>query len=701
MEETYADEAYSEEEVEQHPAEKLRGWLSSDNIADELDAEQLAKIGREVVHGYEVDDNSRVEWKKQTKQAMDLALQVCEEKSFPWPKASNVKYPLITTAAIQFNARAYPAIVQGNDVVKGVVNGPDHDGSKQERADRIGHHMSYQLLEEMQEWDEDTDKLLLQVPIVGCAFRKTYFDPTLGRNVSELCAAKNVVYNHTVPFNKLRRITHELFLYKNEAIEKTRSGLWREIELGLPEGEDNDEDGSFEFLEQHCWYDLDDDGYKEPYIVTVRKSSAEVVRIVPRFSEDGIYLNGQGEVAKIEPDIYFTKYGFLPNPDGGSYDIGLGVLLNPINESINTTLNQLFDAGTLSNTGGGFIGSGLRMGKNKGNLRFQPGEFKPIDSPGGAIRDQIYHMEFPGPSPVLFNLLGLLIEAGKDISSVKDILTGEQSANETATTTMARIEQGLKAFTAVYKRLHRSLRQELRKLFRLNKLYMQPEAYFRYLDQAQPIYLQDYQGDDTDVSPISDPNLVSDAQELAKAEAMMRFSGDPMVNQLEIRKRYFQALKEENVDSLLQEAPPQQPDPRMAEMMAKIEVLQAETSAKIDKMEAETAKIKADAIKALAEAEAVEIGNQMQIYMGQFEALLNEKLLQRAEEANGQAGIRGMEGAPGDQGSDEVPAGLPTAGDGAMGGGGIQPSDLGSESLQEFGSDLQESGVPGPIEPGV
>src|SRR3990172_3439944 len=491
-----------EQAQEEHPAITLQSFIGKVNIVGLLDAETVDKIGLEVTRGYDMDKSSRADWEKDIRTALDLAMQIKQEKSWPWPKAANIKYPLITTAAIQFSARAYPAIVAGADVVKGLVIGPDPDGQKKERAERIGKHMSYQLLEDIEDWEEEEDKLLLMMAIVGCAFRKTYFNPMLGRPCSDLISANDVVYDHATPWKKLRRITHCLNIYKNDFIERVRGGLFTDIELGAPEGADNDEDEAFEFLEQHCWYDIDGDGYKEPYIVTVKKDSDKVCRIIPRLDEDGIYLNNDGEITKIVGVEYFTKYAFMPNPDGGSYDVGLGMLLNPINETVNTISNQILDAGTLANTGGGFLGSGLKM--RGGAVKFAPGEFKPVDSTG-RIGDNIYHMQFPRPSPVLFQMLGMLIDAGKDISSVKDIMTGDQQANQTATTTLALIEQGQKVFSAIYKRVHRSLKQEFKKLYRLNKLYMKPEDYYRYLDKAEPISLQDYQGDDTDVVPVSDP----------------------------------------------------------------------------------------------------------------------------------------------------------------------------------------------------
>jgi len=611
----------------QHPAEVLQSFIGVDNIAPMLDAEVVSKIGLEVTRGYDIDKTSRAEWEKQMQTAMDLAMQVTKEKSWPWPKAANVKYPLITTAAIQFSARAYPAIVRGADVVKGEVIGPDPQGQKKQRAERIGRHMSYQVLEEIPDWDEEEDKLLMQMSIVGCAFRKTYFDTMMGQSRSDLVAAKHVVYNHQTPFNKLRRITHELFLFKNEIIEKQRGGIWSEIALGLPEGQDNDEDGAYEFLEQHCWYDLDQDGYKEPYTVTVKKDSSEVARIVARFDEEGILLNAKQEIAKIEPVEYFTKFAFMPNPDGGSYDVGLGLLLNPINETVNTVLNQLLDAGTLANTGGGFLGSGLKM--KGGPARFTPGEYKSIDNSGGDIAKNIYQMQFREPSTVLFNLLGLLIEAGKDISSVKDILTGDQQINQTATTTLALIEQGQKVFSAIYKRVHRSLKQEFKKLYRLNRLYLQPEDYYRFQDKVEPIYLEDYQGDDTDVAPVSDPTLVSDAQELTRSEALMQFVGDPFINQKLLRQKRLEALKCQDIEQLMdtQDNPPPPMDPAQAQKM------QQEIEAKGQELAQQEQAIGEQIQQAQAEMQQREQALQQQIQQAEQALAAKAQELEAAEQA--------------------------------------------------------------------
>ena len=497
------DNAQAQPDIAQH--QKLLGWIKSKNIAEDLDKELLTKIGVRVVREYDIDETSRSDWKTKTEQAMDLAMQVAKEKQYPWPKAANVIYPLMTTAAIQFAARAYPAIVANRSVVKGVVVGNDdgepainpqtgqpatqpgpdgqpqpvwqvQPGEKQNRADGIGEHMSWQLLDEQSEWEPETDAMLHILPIVGCDFRKSYFDPGKGRNSSLRVPAMHLCINyHAKSLETAPRVTEEIKYYPIEIEEQQRAGLFLEPEqpYGMADDAQNgDEDAPHVFLEQHRWWDLDEDGYPEPYIVTVHKRSQKVVRIVARYDADGIQFSQlTHKIVKIDPVQYYTKYDFLPNPDGGIYGVGFGQLLRPLNEAVNTTLNQLLDAGTLANTGGGFIGKGLSM--NAGAIRFVMGEYKVVNVTGGTLRENIVPMQFPGPSPVLFQLLGMLIDAGREVAAVKDVLTGDAQgkASMSPTTTLALIEQGLKVFTAIYKRIHRSLKAELNKLYRLNRIY--------------------------------------------------------------------------------------------------------------------------------------------------------------------------------------------------------------------------------------
>ena len=666
--------------------EKLLSFLEMSNIAEELSQDDLEGVGERVVREYEIDDTSRSEWVEKNREAMDMAMQIAEEKHYPWPKASNVKYPLITTGAIQFAARAYPAIIQGDAIVKGKVIGDDRGrpemdpsgqpvvqqvegpegpvqqpvwrvppGAKRDRADRIGRHMSYQLLEDMPEWEEDTDKLLHIIPIVGCVFRKTWFDSALGRNRSELIQAERFVVNYKAKsLETAPRATQEIDLYPHEIIERERSGLFLEGEYGIPhEAEAGDEDAPHLFLEQHRLLDLDKDGYPEPYIVTVHKETAKVVRIVARFDEEGVFVNSRGEVAKIEPVDYFTKYSFIPNPDGGFYDIGLGWLLAPLNDTINTSLNQMLDAGHLQNTGGGFIAGGMRL--KAGSLKFRPGEYKVVNPSGGAVKDNIVPLPFPGPSAVLFSLLEFLLKAASDISSVKDIMTGDEGpANEAAASRLARIEQGMKVFTAIYKRVYRSLKSEFRKLYRLNSLYLEDEQYFTLHDNPEAIARKDYAAEDSDVVPVADPTTVSDMQKLARAQFLLEFAADPYFNGRAIRERVLDAASIPEIDQILIEGNPA-PDPQVAESADKIEIEKAKLALESEKWnselglaaakaEAEIAEIESKIIKNLADAEAAEAGPQLEQYKQQM-ALLIENV--RAKARNDQGRVRSVAGSSG------------------------------------------------------
>lgn len=640
--------------------------LQSPNVAEVLDDDMLGNLGAKVVREFEIDDNSRKDWLTKIEGAIDLAMQVAEEKSYPWPRAANVKYPLMTTAAIQFAARAYPAIVAGNNIVKSKLVG-EHTDEKREKADRVATHMSWQMSEEMEEWDEDTDKLLHILPIVGCVLRKTWFDPDKGRNCSRLVHPKKGVVNYNaVSLADAPRITEVLEFYPYQITEKRRLGTWRDIDLPLTVGED--EDAPHEFLEQHRMLDLDEDGYEEPWIVTVHKESAKVVRIVPRFDEMRIIQNARGEIAKIDPIHYYTKYSFLPSPDGSFYDVGFGMLLSPINETINASINQMLDAGHLQNVGGGFINNSLKL--KGGALRFKPGEWKQVDMTGG-VTNPVIPIPHPGPSVVLFSLLELLLQAGKDISAVQDVLTGEQGANEPATTTLARIEQGLKVFTAIYKRIFRALKGELGKLFDLNAQYLNPDTYYTVLDEQQQIGPEDYDRSSFDVVPVADPSSVSDMQKLARAQFLMEFIQDPAVNGMEIRRRIFEAAGVDDLDELFDVQPPQ-PPPEMVKIMADVEHDGQRLALEAAKMEADIAEIESRIILNLAKAEGEESGPQIDLYKSQMKEI-TDRVKAYAQLEQGR--LRAMAGTSGDGGGAPVSQGLRGAGPGGMGAG--QPVDGG------------------------
>lgn len=583
--------------------------ITKPNMAADMDYQELNTIGILVLREFEIDEESRSEWRDEAEQALKFATQKAEPKQYPWPRASNIIYPLITTASLQFGARAYPAIIQNRNVVKGTIWGTDDGtpatqngkpdgppvidpqtqqiqwifppGIKTQRATKIGEHMSWQLLEEMPEWEAQTDQLLHQLPIVGGAIRKTYRDFGEDKNCSVLVPLMNLVWNKfATSFEKAPRHTEILTLYPHEVREKELSGEFLEIAYvtGGESGEESNLDPSGDdseapmlFLEQHRRYDLDGDGYPEPLIITVHKASSQVVRIVARYEEDGIETNKSGEVLRIKPLEYYTLYPFLPDPKGGSYPVGFGHLLKPMNEGINTTINQMFDAGHLQIAGGGFIGTSLSLAA--GPTTFRLGEYIPVNNKGQSIRDAVFPIPFPGPSEVLFQLLGFLVNSAKETASVQDILTGDTArlADTQPTTLLALIEQGMKVYTAIYKRIYRALKQELAKIYRLNSLYLETGTSYRLGDEWKEITKDDYRLGGG-VEPISDPTMTTDMQRMARAGVVLPFMNDPFVDGYQVRKMYFDSANIPGVDKFLHQQPPPPPQAQLELAMQQSEI---------------------------------------------------------------------------------------------------------------------------------
>lgn len=625
---------------------KIDELVKSVNIAELLSDKDLERLGHETVRLYDMDRNSREEWEQRKEQQFKLALQVAEKKSFPWQGASNIKFPLITIASLQYHARAYPALISGTDVVRCRVIGDDKDGQKEKRAQRVERHMSYQLLESEANWEEEQDKVLLTQPIIGCAFKKTYYDANIGEPVSENILARDLVVSYyTKSIETASRITHVLYRTKNDIYERVANGLyldWPETKLVQPVptklkiAEDKthglnqpnaDPAAPIELLEMHCFLDLDGDGYEEPYIITVRKDNKRIYRIVARYFESGIVRGKGGKILRIKAEQYFTKFPFIPSPDGGFYDLGFGDLLGPLNDSINTLINQLVDAGTMANTAGGFISRGIKI--RGGNLNFAPLEWKHVESTGDDLRKGIVPLPVREPSQVLFTLLSLLIDYGERIGGAVDVLAGKNPGQNTpAETTRNMTEQGLKIFNGIFKRTYRALKEEFRKLYRLNQLYLHDDV---KLGGQLLVARQDYEGDPKDVVPSADPNVVSTGQRLQRA-MMVKESAmtTPGYNKYEVERNFLEALEVSDIDVILPDpkgpnAVPPMPNPKMLEVQIKEKKLQLDAQQQKIDMQLQSAKLMqeaelikgkveelhAKAAKALAEAGSKEAGHQV------------------------------------------------------------------------------------------
>jgi len=605
---------------------------------------------------------------------MDLALQIQKDKTFPWPDCANVAFPLVTIAAMQFHARAYPAIVGSEDVVKCTVLGEGDDAVA--RAERVSTHMSWQRLYEDKAWEEQEDKSILNLSIVGTNFKKTYHSANLGYNVSELVLAKNLVMDYwSKSIEECPRKTQRIPTFKNEIHEKVYRGLFRDcLEEGwyahppLPErpeekvNEDNrqgvmppapDDTTALMVCEQHCNLDLDGDGYAEPYIITFEESSQYILRIVTRFdSLDDIERVGsgkrEGKIVKIKAMEYFTKRTFIPSPDGGIYDIGFAVFLGPLNEAVNSLVNMLLDAGTMQTTAGGFLGRGAKI--RGGVYTLAPFEWKRMDSTGDDIRKSVFPLPVNAPSDVLFQLLGLLIQYTSRVSGTTDITVGENPGQNTpAQTSQNMIEMGQKIYNAIFKRIWRSSKEEFTKLFKLNSMFLNPDVP-NVGGATQDDYIK---GSPEQIRPVADPNITSESMQLQNAMAMKASASEvPGYNRDEVERRFLRAIHTENIDQVFPgtEGQPEPEDPMITLEKLKIQGKDAESSKKIavdmqkfaaelqEEMRVNNAKImqlQASAMEAAANAQSEEAYAQVARINAQASLIKteNEHLQQRVGHA--------------------------------------------------------------------
>lgn len=597
------------------------------DVSGEVDESRLAGIGADVVRDWEADKASNQDWRTRAEKALsDAAQETPPDKTTPFLRgSSNVRYPLLTISSLAFASRAAPAIMKGDEAVRAKTFGRDPSGKKQARATRVADYMNWKLFYDMEGWEQDTDAMLLRLPAIGQHYREVGWDPVEGKPFIDSISALRLTIPADAPsLKRSPRTTHDFDRYPYELQRLMASGVYRDVDL-VPEGED--EQASRIILKQRRMMDLDDDGIDEPYVVTVDYSTSTVLRLEEDFADEDIQTAEDGNtIIGFRRECPYVDYGFIPDPKGRIYNIGFGHLLTAIMRVIDTTINMQIDAGHAQVAGGGFIASEVRLqsaGKNAGVLRFQPGEYKTVAASGAELRNAIYERTFPEPSPVLFQLLGLLMEAAKDIASVNEAITGDAARTAPVGTTLALIEQGQQVFNGIYKRIYRALREEFRLLSKVIARYCDPEEYARFCDvepemmghnggpamqEADPqpapptmdpvaLFEGDFNDDDLDIRPVSDPSTVTKAQMLARAQFVLSLINTGQVNPKAAVREALEAASVENVDELMT-MPQQGPDPVQLQMVA----LQAALT------EAQTQLASANA--QLSVAKAAQIANQ-------------------------------------------------------------------------------------------
>lgn len=606
--------------------------IDQPNITDCFTDAQLKDIATDCLADFEIDDTNFRPRRDRIEELYKLALQVKEEKNYPFTGASNIKYPLLTKAALSFAEMAFPAIVRDDSVVKSRIIGSDEGtdtikdakgadmidqdinkpmkinaGQKARRGKRVATFMSNQVLEKMDGWEDDMDKLLHIIPIVGLCWKKTTQDFIQNQPDTKLVLPQYLILNiDAKTIETASRASEIIEMYPNEIEENIRLGIFRKFDYDLmatttqtdaykPAGgmtgdSTGDKNSPHQFIEQHCWIDLDNDGYQEPYKVIIHKDSREVARIAARFDKEDIIAGKSDtdaagitlydDIKKITAQCEYQKFGFIPDPEGTIWDIGFGHLVQHLNEGANTSINQLIDAGHRNIMGGGFLGAGLRI--KGGAQRFQPGEWKRSDSQGAALKDNLVPLPMPPPNEVLMQLLQFLITAAEGIVITAKAME-DAPANQAATTTLAMVEEGLRSFKAIFKRVHRGLKREFQRLYYLNSKYVTQDEYMAVLGDPDADVQKDFNSTDFSISPISDPDMVNNIERLMRANILAGFKDDPLCDGIEIRKRIFAASNIEDVDKIVK-IPIKPPDELVEAQKMQLDAMTKESMAKIDKM---------------------------------------------------------------------------------------------------------------------
>jgi hypothetical protein len=516
--------------------DSLESELSEDhnaNLADFIDERDLTSICLDLVSSYRADKESRSDWERSYVKGLDLLGLKNEDRTQPWDGACGVFHPLLTESVIKFQSQSIQEIFPARGPVKTAIVGKI-DEKKTKQAERVQNYLNYLLTEKMTEYRSETEKMLFSLPLAGSAFRKVYFDPSLGRPCSMFVPAEDFVVSYGASdLTTCERATHVMKKSSNDIRKLQVSGFYRDIEL--PAASPNtdeierkyneltgdsasyDYDSRHSILEMHVNLDLpgfedmedgEPTGINLPYVVAIDQSSRTILSIRRNWYEDDPLKNKRE---------HFVHYQYMPGL--GFYGFGLIHMIGGLAKSATSLLRQLVDAGTLSNLPGGLKSRGLRI---KGDdTPIMPGEFRDVDVPGGAIRDNIAFLPYKEPSNVLYQLMGDIVEEGRRFASAADVKASDMNGEAPVGTTLAILERSMKVMSAVQARLHASMRVELRLLTGIVRDHG-PEAY-PYEEDGDPIVVEDFDNR-IDIIPVSDPNAGTMAQRIMQYQAALQLA---------------------------------------------------------------------------------------------------------------------------------------------------------------------------------
>ena len=510
------------------------GMLPHDaNLAELVDESDLNEIASELIGLFKSDKESRADWERSYVDGLDLLGLKNEDRSEPWDGACGVFHPLLSESVIKFQSQAIQELFPASGPVKTSIVGKLTD-EKEKQAHRVQDYLNYLLTEQMTEYRSETEKMLFSLPLAGSAFRKVYYDPNMGRPCSMFVPSEDFIVSYGASdLTTCERTTHIMKRAVNDIRKLQVSGFYRDIDLGAgsPDTDRVEEkynsltgdNTSYEYdsrhtiLEMHVNLDLigfeDTDkgsptGIQLPYVVSIDQGSRQILSIRRNWYEN--------DPKKIKRE-HFVHYQYIPGL--GFYGFGLIHMIGGLAKSATSLLRQLVDAGTLSNLPGGLKARGLRI---KGDdTPIMPGEFRDVDVPGGAIKDNISFLPYKEPSNVLYQLLGDIVEEGRRFASAADVKAADMNAEAPVGTTLAILERSMKVMSAIQARLHASMRAELRLLSQCVRDFG-PEKY-PYMESDDPIAARDFD-DRVDIIPVSDPNAGTMAQRIMQYQAALQLS---------------------------------------------------------------------------------------------------------------------------------------------------------------------------------
>jgi len=534
------------------------------NLAEFMDDKVLQELGGELVSSYNGDRESRSDWEETYTKGLDqLGLKI-EERTQPWAGACGVFHPMLSEAVIRFQSQSITEMFPAQGPVRTKIVGKVTE-EKEKQSQRVEDYLNYLLTHEMSEYRTETEKMLFSLPLAGSAFRKVYFDPSLDRPSSIFVPAEDVVVNYGASdLETCERATHVMRKSSNVVRKMQVNGFYKDIDI--PDGSQNvsdinkkyneltGESDTYNYDKNHTilemQVDLDLEGFEDtneqgeetgiaiPYVVTIDFPSGIILSIRRNYYED--------DPKKLRR-MHFVHYQYLPGL--GFYGFGLIHMVGGLAKSATSILRQLVDAGTLSNLPGGLKARGLRI---KGDdTPIMPGEFRDVDVPGGAIRDNITFLPYKEPSGTLYQLLQNIVEEGRRFASISDMKVSDMNSQAPVGTTLALLERNQKVMSAVQARLHASMRKEFDILVGIVKDFTEP-AYPYETDEEEFIKAEDFDNR-VDVLPVSDPNAATMAQRIMQYQAAMQLaqSSPEMYNLPELHRQMLNVLGIEDVQDII------------------------------------------------------------------------------------------------------------------------------------------------------